>query len=174
MVFMAEIIENKAVDEAAEQRLITEMKVSSETAADWKQVYEDYHTIEEKISEFNDTCWSDIKAINDRATVTGFRFVHEGIALLSMYSAGRIMINIGPEIMDGRFYVTVIGNGTIPKGKEGTYQQQEDGKYQKEKSPRCGFQGIHAKKDEALEFLDSIIKNWDRKLYREHRGAGLG
>jgi len=165
MVFMPEILDSVPISENAEQRLIT-MGVSPEDATSWRQAYENYRDIEEKVGEFNDTCWSDIKRINDKSNVTSFRFVHEDLALLSMYTGGRILMNIGPKIMDGKFYISIVGDGSVSEGKEGRYRQGKDKRYHK--GSRCGFQGIHAKKEEAIEYVDTIMENWDKDKYCEH------
>jgi hypothetical protein len=173
MVFMEELLKPVPVDERAVQRIIA-MGATPEDAADWKQAYEDLHAIEAKVEEFNKVCWPDIKKKNDKSIWTCLRFTHEDIALLSMYTAGRILMTIGPIIMNGKIFVSIIGDGSeIHKGKEGKYRLNPEGKYSRQFTP-CGFQGIHATKEKAIEFFNIIMSNWDKEKYCVYKSENVG
>lgn len=164
MVFMEELLKPVPVDGRAVQRIIA-MGAHPEDAAVWKQAYEDHLVIEEGVKEFNKICWPDIKRKNDITNFTSFRFICDDCILLSLYTAGRILMTIGPKVK-GINFVSVIGDGTQPKGKKGKYHLTSDGKYNRQS---CGLQGVHAKKDEAIKYINSIMSNWDVKKYRSNR-----
>lgn len=142
MVFMDFLLDKTTIEGIIES--LIQGGVSSDDAAIWKQAFKDYKEIEKKTDEFSKKCWFDINKKNEKQSWTSFKFTCENLTLLSMSTAGRILITIKPDEIE-RNYISLIGHEGSSKG--------------------CGFQGMHAKKDEALKFIDTIIFNWNPEKY---------
>jgi len=174
MVFMEELkvgeLTSAIVNEEAVKRIIL-MGASPVDAANWKQAYEDYHAIEGKVKEFSEKCWPDIHRKNSKASFTCLRFTCDDCTLLSMNTAGRILMTISFK-MDHNLFLSIVGDGSTYEGKEGKYYLTSNGNYSRVSS--CGLQGIHAKKDEAVKYIGSIMLNWDVEKYCVHKNENIG
>jgi len=156
MVFMDFFLDKASVEDIV--RSLPQKGVSTEDVNTWKQAFKDYKEIEKKAEEFSNKCWSDIntKNVNEKSWTT-FRFTSKNRTLLSMATAGRILITIRPEGLEedvGEDFISLIG-------AEGSGKS-------------CGLQGVYATKDEAIEFLDAIISNWNPENYCVYKNKNVG
>ncbi len=143
MVCMDEILKKIPVNEKAVERLIT-AGMYRKNAESWKKIYEDQHAIDEEIKKFHGKCWPDIREINCRSSCATFRYTVKGHSLNSVFSAEKVYMAISAE---GDFIEHVSVVGPASSGQP------------------CGLQDIFATKENAVEFLRSIISNWDPEKY---------
>lgn len=130
----------------------------------WQRVVNIYDEVYLKANEFIKNCWPDIKKKNDEEEkYRTFRFECNRVTLLSMYTAGRILMTISPNTKPfirysfetSERYISIIGDGTA------------------DSKSKPGIQGMYATKEEIIGFLQEIISNWDKNKYQVYTSKNV-
>jgi len=143
LIFMDEIIRKVPVDNKATERLVN-AGMTQRDAESWMKVFEDHHAIEDEIKRFNEVCWSDIQEINSKSDWTTFQYTEENYILTSLFTCAKIFMTIS-LYKNETAHVSIVGPASSGLS--------------------CGLQDVYATKKDAVEFLRSIISNWNPEKY---------
>ena len=120
-------------------------------------IVEDIDSIQNALKTFNATIWPTILATNLLAKKRGFRFRTKEIELLSLCTAGRILITL-----------------RYRKDKKKGYDQYLSVVGGEEESCKgCGLQGLYVTKEKAIELVSQVVRAWDAKKYRPYTKVSI-
>jgi hypothetical protein len=126
----------------------TSSQLGLEIPPGWEEAVKALHEINKEIKEFDKKCWPDIKKAHNEEKVYGtFRYVYENIQMLSMETMGRVLNTIS---IDNKKKITIMGAASL-KNKQ-----------------KCGLHLITAKKEEAIELIQTIVSHWNPKEFKVH------